>query len=90
MYCLRSLTAVPALVTDRASGSIRDQGYDDLLSASGRPTCTCNFHKFLGPRRGLKMGARGITMRESDYGVDLLGTVIKAHKADELLCLLCN
>ncbi len=36
------------------------------------------------------MGARGITMRESDYGVDLLGTVIKAHKADELLCLLCN
>ena len=75
---------------DRASGSIRDQGYDDLLSASGCPTCTCNFHKFLGPRRGLKMGARGITMRESDYGVDLLGTVIKAHKADELLCLSCN
>ncbi len=36
------------------------------------------------------MGARGITMRESDYGVDLLGTVIKAHKADKLLCLSCN
>ena len=36
------------------------------------------------------MGARGITMRESDYGVDLLGTVIKAHKADELRCLSCN
>ena len=43
MYCLRSLTAVPAPLTDRASGSIRDQGYDDLLFILGCPTCICNF-----------------------------------------------
>ena len=37
------------------------------------------------------MGAWDITMRESDYGVDLLGTVVKAQlKADGLLCLSCN
>ena len=41
--------------------------------------------KFLGDvDGGRKMGSWGITMRESDYGLDLLGTIVDTQIASRI------
>ncbi len=42
-----------ASLTDRGSGSIYDQGYDDLFSTLGCTTCSCNFRRLYNLRKAL-------------------------------------